>query len=78
MVDARLLGEAPRRDPRVADLDEQPLGGVQQRLLGGGAGRRLAGRHGHERRHSALAISHPSAVSMSIDIMGSLAGWLGK
>ena len=34
VVDARLLGEPARRDARVADVDEQPLGGVEQRLLG--------------------------------------------
>ena len=38
VVDARLLGQPPRRDPGVADLDEQPLGRVEERLLGGRAG----------------------------------------
>ena len=34
VVRAGLLGDAPRRDPGRAHLDEQPLGGVEQRLLG--------------------------------------------
>ena len=33
-----LLGNSPRRDACRADLDEQPLGGVEQRLLGLGSG----------------------------------------
>jgi len=43
VVDARLLGEAPRRNSRVADVDEQPLGGVEQRLFRRRAGTRLRG-----------------------------------
>ena len=34
VVRAGLLGHAPRRDPGRAHLDEQPLGGVEERLLG--------------------------------------------
>ena len=47
VVDPGDLGEPSRRDPGVADLDEQLLGGVEQRLLRRGAGRRL----GRERSH---------------------------
>ena len=34
VVHPGLLGDPPRRDPGCADLDEQPLGGVEERLLG--------------------------------------------
>jgi hypothetical protein len=34
MVGPRLLGHPPRRDAGGADLDEQALGRVEQRLLG--------------------------------------------
>jgi len=34
VVDARGLGEPPGRDARVADLDEEALRCVQERLLG--------------------------------------------
>ena len=34
VVRAGLLGDPPRRDSGRADLDEQPLGGVEERLLG--------------------------------------------
>jgi hypothetical protein len=33
VVDAGLLGEAPRRDTRIADLDQEPLGRVEERFL---------------------------------------------
>jgi hypothetical protein len=33
VIDARLLGEPPRRNSRVANVDEQPLRGVEQRLF---------------------------------------------
>src|SRR5438094_174936 len=39
----RLLGEPPRRNSRVANVDEQPLGGVEQRLFRRRAGTRLRG-----------------------------------
>jgi hypothetical protein len=38
VIDPGLLGEAPRRDAGVADLDKQPLGSVEQRVLCGRAG----------------------------------------
>jgi hypothetical protein len=38
VVDACLLGQAAGRNPGVPDLDEQPLGRVEQRFLGSGAG----------------------------------------
>ena len=47
VVDAGLLGEPARRDAGVADVDEQPLGRVEERLLGRGAGRRLVRRLRH-------------------------------
>jgi len=34
VVGPGLLGDSPRRDPGCADLDEQPLSGVEKRLLG--------------------------------------------
>jgi hypothetical protein len=40
VVDAGLVREAPRRDARVAHLDEQPLGGVEQAVFGTVARRR--------------------------------------
>ena len=33
VVEPGRLGDAPRREPGRADLAEQPLGGVEQRLL---------------------------------------------
>ena len=39
LVGARLGGEPARADPGVADLDEQALGGVEEGLGGGVAGR---------------------------------------
>jgi hypothetical protein len=41
VVDARLRREPPRRDARIPGVGQQPLRRIQQRLLGGGAGRRL-------------------------------------
>jgi hypothetical protein len=38
VVGARLLGEPARRDPGVADVDQQALGGVEERLFGPGPG----------------------------------------
>jgi hypothetical protein len=34
VVRAGLVGHPPRRDSRSADVDEQPLGRVEERLLG--------------------------------------------
>ena len=34
VIRSRLFRDPPRRDPARADLDEQPLGGIEQRLLG--------------------------------------------
>ena len=49
VVRARLLGQAPGADPGVADLDEQALRGVQERLLGLGPRSGLR-RDAHARR----------------------------
>ena len=45
MVDAGLLCEAPCRDAGMPDLDEQPLGSVQQGALVGLASGELDVRH---------------------------------
>src|SRR4029450_11514861 len=44
MVQARLLGESSGRDPRIADVDQQALGRVEQSRLSGRASRGLVGR----------------------------------
>jgi hypothetical protein len=38
VVDTGLLGQPPGRDAGVADLDQQPLRGVEKRFLGCGSG----------------------------------------
>ena len=52
VVDSRFLGQPPRGDAGVADLDEQPLGGVEESLLRRRAGRRLRRSCFHQRRLS--------------------------
>jgi hypothetical protein len=43
VVGARLLRERPGGDPGVADADEEPLSGVEERLHGLLAGQRCLG-----------------------------------
>jgi hypothetical protein len=52
MVDTRFLGQTSRSDPRMTDLDEQPLGRVEKRSLGGRAG---YFRRSHRMKASTLA-----------------------
>jgi hypothetical protein len=46
VIEARLFGKPSRRDAGVADVDEQPLGRVEERVLGGRTGRGLVSRFG--------------------------------
>ena len=62
VVDAGLLGQPPRRDARVAGVDEHALGRVEERLLGGRARSRDL-RYVHSQ--SAFTIFQPSGVRTS-------------
>ena len=62
VVDARLLGQAPRGDARVAGVDEHALGRVEESLLGGRARSRDLG---YVHSQSAFTIFQPSGVRTS-------------
>ena len=62
MVDPRLLGQAPRRDARVAGVDEHALGRIEESLLGGRARSRDL-RYVHAQ--SVFTIFQPSGVRTS-------------
>jgi hypothetical protein len=61
VVDAGFLGQPPGGDPGGADLYEQPLGRVEQGLLGSRARRRRPGGLGYVSSQSAFAIASISA-----------------
>ena len=67
VVDARLLGQTPRRDARVAGVDEHALGRVEESLLGGRARGRDLRNHQRRLSRSTRLLSRARQTRSSID-----------